>query len=194
MATSLIALAACRDVYVYPLRGGAGGAGGAGGQPPVTCPASALVGYATLGTGTTGGGAGPVMVVRTVDELKKAGLTSGPLIVRISGMLTASAPIDIGSDKTVEGEGALSGLTGAGLRVKEAHNVIFRNLVISKAAGTGDKTPSTCRPPSTCGSIIAIFPASSRQRIPTTGWSISPMRVTTLQSHGRAFTITAMPA
>src|SRR5262249_12000335 len=43
---------------------------------------------------------------------------------------------DVASDKTIEGVGKTGLLTGGGLRVKEAHNVIFRNLSVAKAVGT----------------------------------------------------------
>jgi len=159
VGAGLLPFAACHDVYVYPLRGGAAGGagaggggaadqsggqggGGRGGQPVISCPPSILKGFATVSNGggasnpTTGGAGGPVMMVRTLDELQKAGATTGPLIIHIQGLLAASGQTDITSDKTVVGDGTLSGLTGGGLRVKQGHNVIFRNLVITKAVGT----------------------------------------------------------
>ena len=115
----LIGTTACGDVYVHPFRSG-------------TCPVSSTpVGFAA----PTGGGAGMVRVVTTVDQLEQAADTAGPLVIQISGMLTVSGQIDISSDKTVEGVGPASGLTGGGLRLKEVSNVILRNLVISKAVG-----------------------------------------------------------
>src|SRR5204863_1164413 len=105
-ATGLLGLgsAACRDVYVYPIRstgggaagaggaggangggaggtaavGGAGGSAGAGGAATVDCPASKLRGFATQGPGTTGGGTAAVVVVRTLKDLKEAANRSGP--------------------------------------------------------------------------------------------------------------------
>ncbi|HEX2660680.1 MAG TPA: polysaccharide lyase family 1 protein [Polyangia bacterium] len=124
LAAALVGPAACQDVRVYPLR------------DVVVCPAPAPVGYATLGAGTTGGGTGEVKVVRSADELEQAGATTGPLVIQISGMIALSGQTDITSDKTIEGTGPGSGLTGGGLRLKQAHNVIIRNLVITKAVGT----------------------------------------------------------
>lgn len=155
----LTLIGACRDVYVYPIRGAPTGSGGAGGSPvPVqdaateevpfvqdasseeastlaSCPPSKLIGYAALGGGTTGGAAGLTVTVTTLDELMLAAAAPEPLTIRIDGLIEASSQIDVASDKTIEGVGAASGLTGNGLRVLKVHNVIIRNLVISKAVG-----------------------------------------------------------
>jgi len=115
---------------------GSGGASGTGGA--VDCPPSTLIGFAAVDGGTTGGEGGPVMVARTMETLKDLADTTGPMVIRIDGMIQTSGLIDISSDKTVEGVGKASGLVGGGLRVKESRNIIIRNLIITKAVAPAD--------------------------------------------------------
>ena len=161
-----VLLCGCPDSIAYPFRplrtdAGMGGSAGTGGAdagpppvdagpdappdtPPISCPTK-LVGYATLTLdgGTTGGGDAPVVVVTTLDQLQKVANTPGPGVVRISGKITvtvATPPIDVESDKTIVGDNPKmgDGLVGTGLIVKDKHNVIFRNLTITKAIQPAD--------------------------------------------------------
>jgi pectate lyase len=114
-----------------------------------------MVGYAAVvssdadgGTAqpTTGGGDVPPTSVSTVDALTQALLSPEPAVILLDGMLTLTAPLKVTTDKnarngnkTLIGAGPRSGLTGAGLDLSYADNVILRNLNISKAAaGEGD--------------------------------------------------------
>jgi pectate lyase len=145
-----VCLAGCKDSIAYPFRriytdAGAGGTGdldaGAGPDtaPPYSCP-TALVGYATLDGGTTGGGDGPMYTADTLAQLRTYAGMAGPAIVRINGTIafptdagTPAQPVEVVSDKTVIPVHVGDGLVYNGLRVKEVHNVIVRNVTIAKA-------------------------------------------------------------
>ena len=144
-----VCLAGCKDSIAYPFRriytdAGSGGTGdldaGSDVPPAVSC-STALVGYATLDGGTTGGGDGPTYTADTLAQLRRtyAGM-AGPAIVRINGTIafptdagTPAQPVEVVSDKTVIPVHVGDGLVYNGLRVKEVHNVIVRNVTIAKA-------------------------------------------------------------
>lgn len=130
LAGSLVA-GGCADARVYPIRAGGGGAG-----PPLVCPADQLVGFATLGNGTTGGAAGDTVLAQSLADLQTYAAHPEPLTIQVNGMFTLAGQLDVASDKTLVGVGTASGLTGGGFRIKDGHNVIFQNLVVSKAVGT----------------------------------------------------------
>ncbi|HEY7376389.1 MAG TPA: pectate lyase [Polyangia bacterium] len=148
LAGLALAAAACGDarLYVYDKPG-----------PPPNCPPT-MVGYAAVGgmdpdggalEPTTGGGdpsVAPRMTVTTVDALTSALQQPDPLVIYLDGMLSPPAAVKVtvdkstpGGNKTLIGVGDSSGLTGAGLDLSYASNVIVRNLKISKAhIGEGD--------------------------------------------------------
>ncbi|KUI69830.1 putative pectate lyase A [Cytospora mali] len=96
------------------------------------------IGYCTQNGGTTGGASGSQTTVSTLDDLRTAASADGAAIIIVDGAITGDEQIDISSDKTVIGA-AGSSLTGVGLRVKKASNVIIRNMKISKVlADAGD--------------------------------------------------------
>ena len=97
---------------------------------------SAADGFASLAGGTTGGAGGSTVTVNSLAALKTAAKAAGKSTIKINGMITLTGQVDVTSDKTVVGVGANSGLSGGGLRVKGANNVIIQNLKISKAKGT----------------------------------------------------------
>jgi pectate lyase len=148
----------CADNIVHPYRqiytdggtggsGDSGGLGGAGGDDagidtlPITCPTT-LVGYATLDGGTTGGGDGPVYTADALEQLRTFAGLIGPAIVRINGTIVispdAGIPVEVESDKTVIPVKPGDGLVGNGLSINKVHNVIVRNLTISRAAAPWD--------------------------------------------------------
>ncbi len=103
--------------------------------PPMAsaAPADPLVGF---GAGTTGGQGGSTVTVTTLSAFQSAVSGSTARIVRVSGIITISSVVQIGSNKTIIGVGSNSGFTGSGLEVEGGnHNVIFQNLVISFAVG-----------------------------------------------------------
>ncbi|KAL2105075.1 hypothetical protein VUR80DRAFT_9062 [Thermomyces stellatus] len=82
-----------------------------------------LVGFAE---GTTGGGDGEGTTVSSCEELESAVEAGG--VIQISGTLDGCDIIDLNGDTTVIGVGADAGITNGGFRIKEASNVIIRNL------------------------------------------------------------------
>ncbi len=120
----------------------AGGDAGSDGSVSTTCAPRAQVGFATVGGVTTGGVLGATVTVDNLNDLIMYAGMSAPLTIQIRGSIVVDTSIatdgqvDVASDKTILGIGKSSGLTGGGFRVKQGHNVIFQNLVISKAVGT----------------------------------------------------------
>jgi pectate lyase len=140
--------AGCGDqrVYVYDRPTG----------PSSDCPTS-LVGYAAVGGTDADGGVlqptnggndttSPPVTVDNVDDLSSELQRPEPRIVFLNGMLSPTATIKVtvdkstrGGNKTLIGVGDSSGLTGAGLDLSYADNVIVRNVKIAKVSiGEGD--------------------------------------------------------
>src|SRR4051812_48486436 len=138
--------AACGDsrFYVYD-------------KPSPDCPNSQVVGFAAVGgTDADGGVLQPTnggndttnlpVQVSNVDDLTAALQRPEPLIIVLNGMLSPTATIKVttnksarGGNKTLIGMGDSSGLTGAGLDLGYADNVVVRNLKIAKVSiGEGD--------------------------------------------------------
>ncbi|MFG2164186.1 pectate lyase family protein [Micromonospora chersina] len=109
--------------------------------PPPTNPppTTGLVGWATQNGGTTGGAAGGTVTVSDPAALADAVEGDVATTVRVNGNFTCSTEIRVGSNKTVIGVGAASGLTGCGLNLRDARNIVVRNLKIAKVrAGVGN--------------------------------------------------------
>lgn len=97
------------------------------------------VGYASMNGGTTGGAGGSETTVTSIDELIEAVKGDEAAVVYIDSMLSGSSEkIRVGSNKSILGKSSEAGIEGAGLFIKEAKNVIVRNLAISKV-NTGEK-------------------------------------------------------
>jgi pectate lyase len=129
--------AAALTLAAVPAVSGAGQALAASNAHPAAAiaplAASAPVGY---GAGTTGGGSAAATTVSSLSAFRTAVTGTTAKVVRVSGLISLSGQVDVGSNTTVVGVGSGSGFTGGGLRVKGQNNVIIRNLVISKAVGT----------------------------------------------------------
>lgn len=91
-----------------------------------------------FGAGTTGGGSATPVTVTTLAAFKTAVTGNAAKVVRVSGLITLSGQVDLGSNTTVLGVGSSSGFTGGGLRIKEETNVVVRNLNISKPLAPSD--------------------------------------------------------
>jgi pectate lyase len=115
------------------------------------CAADQMVGFATLPYGsvtttTTGGGTTAPVLVDAADpdpvtEFKTyADRKTGAAVIQIKGMLSfagfSDSQVRVASNTTVIGVDAHSGFTGGGLDLAGNSNIIIKNLVISKAAGT----------------------------------------------------------
>jgi pectate lyase len=89
-----------------------------------------------FGAGTTGGGSAGAVTVSTPAAFKSAVTGNTAKVVKVSGLISLSGQMDVGSNTTVLGVGSSSGFTGGGLRLKKVSNVVIRNLNISKAVKT----------------------------------------------------------
>ncbi|RVD84818.1 uncharacterized protein DFL_003157 [Arthrobotrys flagrans] len=99
----------------------------------------ATTGYATLNGGTTGGVGGQIVEVDTLEAYIAAVGDDDPRIVVITGPITASAQVLVGSNKSIIGKNQDAKLTGVGMYILRKSNVIVRNLIISKVlAANGD--------------------------------------------------------
>ncbi|GAA2846318.1 hypothetical protein Acy02nite_48220 [Actinoplanes cyaneus] len=98
---------------------------------------SAPIGF---GAGTTGGAGGETVTITSLDQLITEAASDGPKILRLTSVLKGSGTdqVVVSSDKTILGVGANAGLTGAGIFIKKASNVIVRNLKISFALAPVD--------------------------------------------------------
>lgn len=90
------------------------------------------IGYASLNGGTTGGAGGKTVTVSTYADLVAAVKDESPAIVYVKGKITGSDKIRVGSNKSILGIDSSSSITGVGLFLRNANNVIIRNLAISK--------------------------------------------------------------
>ncbi|MBP2479597.1 pectate lyase [Crossiella equi] len=95
---------------------------------PAAQAAPPLVGWATQGGGTTGGGGATPVTVSTAAAFTAAVSAGAPAVIRVSGTITLSSMAKIASNKTIIGSGANATITGQGLNISRAANVIVRNL------------------------------------------------------------------
>jgi pectate lyase len=88
-----------------------------------------------FGQNTTGGAGGETVTVSSAAEFIEAAGSSEPLVIQVDGTIELSDMEDVTSNKTIIGVGTSGGITGGGLDIDEADNVIIQNLTIS---GSGD--------------------------------------------------------
>ncbi|KAJ6259385.1 hypothetical protein Dda_6286 [Drechslerella dactyloides] len=108
-----------------PTTTSSGGGGGGGG---CAAPVNQLVGF---GAGVTGGGSGSGVTVTSCSALSAAAANGG--VIRVSGLLSGCGVIDLESNTSLLGVGSNSGIVDGGIRIKDASNVIVRNLKFSPA-------------------------------------------------------------
>ncbi|RYE17972.1 MAG: hypothetical protein EOP51_22925 [Sphingobacteriales bacterium] len=90
------------------------------------------MGYASVGSSTTGGAGGPVTTVTNLTDLNTYAHTDTlPRIIQVSGNITGTGICYVKSNKTIIGLPG-SSLTGVALSVYTEHNVIIKNMTISK--------------------------------------------------------------
>ncbi|GHH80498.1 pectate trisaccharide-lyase [Streptomyces sulfonofaciens] len=99
--------------------------GAAAEQAPPALAAGSPEGY---GAGTTGGAGGPTVTVSDADAFIDAAASDGPLQIRVSGTIQLDDMEKVTSDKTIVGTGTSGAITGGGLNVSKADNVIIQNL------------------------------------------------------------------
>jgi pectate lyase len=104
--------------------------------PPPQTP-SGPIGFAE---GTTGGAGGATVTVTTFAQLVTEAKAKTPRIILVSGILQGpgSETIYVASDKSIIGVGDNAGITGGGLFIKKANNVIVQNLKIFKSSAPAD--------------------------------------------------------
>ncbi|MDR7273536.1 pectate lyase family protein [Catenuloplanes atrovinosus] len=99
-----------------------------------TLAAPALVGWATQNGGTTGGGSAAPVTVTTASALISAMQSSSAAVINVSGTITISGMQKVASNKTIRGVGANATITGGGLNIANARNVIIQNLNFRNAS------------------------------------------------------------
>jgi pectate lyase len=87
-----------------------------------------LEGWATQGGGTTGGGSATPVTVSTASAFVSAVGSSSAAVIRVSGTITLSSMTRVTSNKTIIGVGSTATITGQGLNISNASNVVVRNL------------------------------------------------------------------
>ncbi|MBB2940761.1 pectate lyase [Actinoplanes lutulentus] len=87
--------------------------------------ASGAVGW---GAGTTGGAGGSTTTVTTASALDSALQATDARIIKISGTIALTGMHRVASNKTIQGVGSSSGLSGGGLTLSGVSNVIIQNL------------------------------------------------------------------
>ncbi|KAF1961524.1 pectin lyase-like protein [Byssothecium circinans] len=92
-------------------------------------------GYATQNGGTTGGRGGSTTTVSSFAEFSAAVSGDAAKIVIVSGSISSSGSVKIGSNKSIIGKDSSAVLSGFTLSVKNAKNVIIRNLAVKKVVG-----------------------------------------------------------
>lgn len=88
---------------------------------------------------TKGGSGGSTTTVSSLASFTKAVSGDSAAVVYVSGTISGSAQVRVGSNKSIVGLNSKSKLSGVGLYIKEVSNVIVQNLAISKVlADNGD--------------------------------------------------------
>ncbi|GAM33908.1 hypothetical protein TCE0_013f01148 [Talaromyces pinophilus] len=100
----------------------------------------AATGYASLNGGTTGGAGGTTTTVSSYAALATAVTGNAKKVIFVSGTITQTADqIRPGNNTSIIGKDSSAKLVNFGILVKEASNVVIRNLGISKVlAANGD--------------------------------------------------------
>ncbi|PBP22983.1 pectate lyase [Diplocarpon rosae] len=99
--------------------------------------ANGPIGY---GAATTGGAGGTTTTVTDCAALTTAvdKKNTAKKIVYIDGLIHDCGIVDVGSNTSILGRGAASGVVGTGFRVRKGTNVIFQNLKMGPAPAKGD--------------------------------------------------------
>ena len=119
-------------------KGGAAGTAGAAGTggTPVMCPAApadTLVGWATQGGMTTGGGNGSPVTITSVSGSNVTDNTAR--VLQFTG--TLSGTVNLGSNKTLQGMGATATINGK-INIDGQSNIILRNFRLNASSSSDD--------------------------------------------------------
>jgi pectate lyase len=99
-------------------------------EPAPAAVAATAVGWAAQNGGTTGGGGASKVTVRTASQLTAALEGSAAKVVEVSGNISCSGMVRVGSNTTLRGASG-SRLSGCGLNVRQVKNVIVENLAFN---------------------------------------------------------------
>lgn len=117
----------------------------AGECPKVAVPdagdTGALIGFATLNGGTTGGKGGETVSASSYSQLKSYAESSKPYIIKVNGTISngsGGGQINVQSNKSLIGVGSTAFLQGVGLNITK-NNIIIQNL---KMTLVGTNSPS----------------------------------------------------
>ena len=110
--------------------------------PPTTTPPApppgGILGWATQDGGTTGGEDGPTVTVTSFTDFRTQAEDAGTRTILVDGMLSGSGTVEITANKTIQGVGANSGISGTTLNIEDMDpaNVIIQNLNIRGVPGS----------------------------------------------------------
>ncbi|KAK6597989.1 pectate lyase [Botrytis cinerea] len=100
----------------------------------------ATTGFATQNGGTKGGAGGATTTVSTLAQFTAA-VTNDEVarVIVVSGTISGSVKVRVGSNKTIIGNNDFLALIGIGLYINKSTNVIVRNIISQKVlAANGD--------------------------------------------------------
>lgn len=102
--------------------------GGGPGPGPGPGPGDGPVGWASTNGGTTGGAGGSTVTVTSGSQLISEMQASGARTIQVQGSVSLSGMNDVASNKTIIGLGSNAVISGGGLDIDGASNVIIRNI------------------------------------------------------------------
>lgn len=111
-----------------------------------TSPDFSMIGFATLNGGTTGGAGGTETTVSSYEQLKSVVFGTTPKIVYVVGKIEVPGggdAIEVGSNTSIIGIGNTAMISQVQLYLKNASNVIIRNLKFT-AVGSTKGSDSDC--------------------------------------------------
>ncbi|WP_329102081.1 pectate lyase [Micromonospora sp. NBC_01699] len=101
---------------------------------PVPGQPDGFAGVNALGlSGTTGGAGGPVVTATNATDFLNYIDTTGPLVIRVQGVIRISSKQGVRPNKTIIGVGSTAEITGGGLDMYRSYNVIIRNINFTDA-------------------------------------------------------------
>lgn len=87
--------------------------------------------------GTTGGGEGRTVRATTMEELCRYAGAEEPLVILLEGKFTDHVRVQVASDKTLVGVGEGASFENVCFETNGCHNIIMRNLKITKGSPDG---------------------------------------------------------
>jgi pectate lyase len=86
------------------------------------------IGFAAMNGGTTGGQGGNTVTATSLSELQSHAGSSEKLIIMVEGTIKGPGKVGVSSNKSIIGVGSTAFLDGVGLEMKDANNIIVRNI------------------------------------------------------------------